>query len=241
MLADIRFIESESDLDGALKQFLTLTQNPALYYPELVKLGTASLLASLLSHENTDIAVDVIEIIQELTDEDVGAGGDELDGEDLDEEDEQKAMQVRMVMAELIDELVRSSLPSYTTFIIVRHLRLQQLNNSILDLLVANLTRLNESEEADSRGVHNILGVFENLFSFMPPLAETVVSDTTLLPWLLQRIAKKEFDSNKQYASEILAIIVQQSVENVARVLELDGLESMLGALAVSCAPTSQP
>ena len=103
---DRRFIESESDLDGALKQFLTLTQNPALYYPELVKQGTASLLASLLSHENTDIAVDVIEIIQELTDEDVGAGGDELDGDEVDEEDEQKAAQVRMVMAELIDELV---------------------------------------------------------------------------------------------------------------------------------------
>lgn len=84
-----------------------LTQNPALYYPELVKQGTASLLASLLSHENTDIAVDVIEIIQELTDEDVGAGGDELDGDEVDEEDEQKAMQVRKVIAELIDELVR--------------------------------------------------------------------------------------------------------------------------------------
>jgi len=64
------------------------------------------LLASLLSHENTDIAVDVIEIIQELTDEDVGAGGDELDGEEVDAEDDLKASQTRMVIAELIDELV---------------------------------------------------------------------------------------------------------------------------------------
>jgi hypothetical protein len=108
-------------------------------------------------------------------------------------------------------------------------------------LLVANLARLNEAEEADSRGVHNILGVFENLFSFMPPLADTVVSDTTLLPWLLQRIAKKEFDSNKQYASEILAIVLQQSSGNVARLLELDGLESLLGALAVSCEAEREP
>ena len=64
------------------------------------------MLASLLSHENTDIAVDVIEIIQELTDEDVGAGGDELDGEEVDAEDDLKASQTRMVIAELIDELV---------------------------------------------------------------------------------------------------------------------------------------
>jgi len=83
-----------------------LTQNPPLFYPELVKTGAASLLASLLSHENTDIAVDVIEIIQELTDEDVGAGGDELDGEEVDAEDDLKASQTRMVIAELIDELV---------------------------------------------------------------------------------------------------------------------------------------
>jgi beta-catenin-like protein 1 len=38
---------------------------------------------------NTDIAIDVIEIIQELTDEDVGAGGDDMDEED--EEDAEPA------------------------------------------------------------------------------------------------------------------------------------------------------
>ena len=100
-----RFIESEADLDAALKQFLPLTQNPPLFYPELVKSGALALLANLLSHENTDIAIDVIEIIQELTDEDVGAEVDDL------AEDEAggsgMATKTRMAMGELIDELVR--------------------------------------------------------------------------------------------------------------------------------------
>lgn len=106
MLAKLtgRFIESESDLDVSLKQFLPLTQNPGLFYPEIVKSGSAALLASLLSHENTDIALGVVEIIQELTDEDVGAGGDEIDEEDP--EDAAKAAQTRMALAEFIDELV---------------------------------------------------------------------------------------------------------------------------------------
>lgn len=109
-LTSIRFIESESDLDSALKQFLPLTQNPPLFYPELVKSGAIALLTSLLSHENTDIAIDVVEVLQELTDEDVGAEVDDL----LEEEGEGSgggiATKTRMAMGELIDELV-SSLP----------------------------------------------------------------------------------------------------------------------------------
>lgn len=81
-----------------------------------------------------------------------------------------------------------------------------------------------------------ILGTFENLLSFMPPLADQIVADTPLLPWLLRRIAQKEYDSNKQYASEILAILLQQSRDNVLRLAELDGMETILSILAVrSC------
>lgn len=79
-----------------------------MFYPEIVKSGSAALLASLLSHENTDIAVGVVEIIQELTDEDVGQEGDEVDEEE-DPEDAAKAAQTRMALAEFIDELVSSA------------------------------------------------------------------------------------------------------------------------------------
>lgn len=73
-----KFMESEADLDEEIKNLLTLTQAPHLY-PELVKLGSVSSIISLLSHENTDIAIDAIDLINELTDEDVGLSEDELE------------------------------------------------------------------------------------------------------------------------------------------------------------------
>ena len=89
-----------------MKQFLPLTQNAAQNYPELIRAGTVSLLTNLLSHENTDIAIDVAEIVQELTDEDVGAEVDDLEAEEQ-AQGEGKMGDVRRVMGDLIDELVR--------------------------------------------------------------------------------------------------------------------------------------
>lgn len=65
-----------------------------------------ALLANLLSHENTDIAIDVIEIIQELTDEDVGAEVDDLAEEEAEGSSAGMATNTRMAMGVLIDELV---------------------------------------------------------------------------------------------------------------------------------------
>lgn len=73
-----KFMESEADLDEEIKNLLTLTEAPQMY-PELVKLGTVESLMSLLSHENTDIAIDTIDVINELIDEDVGATEEELE------------------------------------------------------------------------------------------------------------------------------------------------------------------
>jgi beta-catenin-like protein 1 len=64
------------------------------------------LLTNLLSHENTDIAIDVVEVVQELTDEDVGAEVDDLEAEER--AGEGKMGEVRKVMGDFIDELVSS-------------------------------------------------------------------------------------------------------------------------------------
>ena len=77
-----RFIDSEADLDLALKALLPLAQSPVLAYPELVRTGAVERLIGLLSHENMDIVIDVVEVINEFTDEDVGN-----DAEDEDEEE----------------------------------------------------------------------------------------------------------------------------------------------------------
>ena len=71
-LTYLRFMSSEADLDSDIKALSILSEHPELY-EEFAKLGCVASLVSLLSHENTDIAIDAIEIINELTDEDVEA------------------------------------------------------------------------------------------------------------------------------------------------------------------------
>ena len=73
-----RFMGSEADLDADIKALSILSEHPKLY-GEFAKLGCVASLASLLSHENTDIAIDAIEIINELTDEDVEAEQEQWD------------------------------------------------------------------------------------------------------------------------------------------------------------------
>lgn len=65
-------MSSEADLDAEIKSVSILSEHPELY-PEFAKLGCVASLVSLLSHENTDIAIGAIEVINELTDEDVEA------------------------------------------------------------------------------------------------------------------------------------------------------------------------
>ncbi|KAM0550832.1 hypothetical protein ACHAPJ_008695 [Fusarium lateritium] len=67
-----KFISSEADLDDDIKGLSLLSEHPELYH-EFVKTGCVASLVGLLAHENTDIAIDAIEIIGELTDEDVAA------------------------------------------------------------------------------------------------------------------------------------------------------------------------
>jgi beta-catenin-like protein 1 len=72
-----RFIDSEADLDSTIKSLLPLAQAPALAYPELIRSGAVDHLINLLSHENADIMIDVVDLVHELTDEDVGNEAEE--------------------------------------------------------------------------------------------------------------------------------------------------------------------
>jgi Catenin-beta-like, Arm-motif containing nuclear len=70
-------------------------------YPELLRSGGVALLLGLLSHENADIVIDVVEVIHELTDEDVGNEAEQDD-------DEEKSAEVALKM--LIEGFVSHSL-----------------------------------------------------------------------------------------------------------------------------------
>jgi beta-catenin-like protein 1 len=181
-------MESETDLDEEIKRLMTMTQAPQ-YYPVLVELGTVSSILSLLSHENPEITIDAVEILKELTDEEVLSNVDQDQGdEDPDENTGRKEGEAGMkVFAQaLVDQ-------------------------GLLELLIQNLGRLDEEETSDRQGVFNTLAIFENLTSIDVAMAETIVNRCNLLPWLLQRLKVKVFDSNKQYCSELLAILLQSS------------------------------
>nr|CAG8539392.1 13438_t:CDS:10 [Entrophospora candida] len=186
-----KFLDSETDLHEEIKNLLRLSESPELY-PQVVKLGTITLLASLLSHENTDIVIDVVELLNELTDDDIVS------------EDNEESMKV------FINALVENQVP---------------------ELLVQNLARFDENEQTEKQGVFNTLGVVENLTSLDPTYSETIVNGTNLLQWLLTRVKVKGFDSNKQYASEILAILLQNSRANRIKMGELGGVDVLLRAL----------
>jgi len=62
-------MESEVELHTTLTELRALATVPELY-PRLVELGAIPSLLELLAHENTDIAIAVVNLLQELTDVD---------------------------------------------------------------------------------------------------------------------------------------------------------------------------
>ena len=57
-------------MDAAIKCLLPLSQVPSLSYPEIVRSELVKLLVGLLTHDNVDIVIDVVELVHEFTDED---------------------------------------------------------------------------------------------------------------------------------------------------------------------------
>ncbi|KAI2468004.1 DUF1716-domain-containing protein [Annulohypoxylon bovei var. microspora] len=183
-----KFIDSEADLDKEIKNLSILSEHPELY-PEFVNLGSVASLVSLLTHENTDIAIDVVEIINELTDEDVEADEEQWNA--------------------LVDALLEADL---------------------LGLLVSNFERLDEEQAGDQSGVYYALSIVENLCSGKADTTEKVVESDKLLRWLLRRIQVKEpaVSQNKQYAAEIIAILMQTSSKPRRKLASLDAVEVLL-------------
>ncbi|KAK3492135.1 Catenin-beta-like protein [Neurospora hispaniola] len=189
-----KFIDSEADLDASIKALSILSEHPELY-ADFARLGCVSSLVSLLAHENTDIAIDAVEIINELTDEDVAASDEQF--------------------SSLTDALLEADL---------------------LGLLVSNFSRLDEQQEADRTGVYHALSIIENLCS-RRETADQIGKHTELLEWLLSRAKKSEspiVSQNKQYAAEILAIMVQSSPANRRRLAsdELNAVDTLLTLIA---------
>lgn len=119
----------------ALNSLLLLASAPTLAYPILLELSTPSSLADLLSHENAEVVIAVIEVLEEWTDEEV------LDGDD--DEDEETALneagkdERKDAMRDLVEGMIEAG---------------------VVELIVSGLDRLNEEDEAERGGVYHTLG-----------------------------------------------------------------------------------
>jgi len=65
----VKFLNSEVELHDAVQELRVIATAPD-YYPDFVALGCVQSLLGLLSHENTDISVAVVDLLQEMTDAD---------------------------------------------------------------------------------------------------------------------------------------------------------------------------
>ncbi|KAJ1328551.1 hypothetical protein BSLG_010283 [Batrachochytrium salamandrivorans] len=188
--------QEQPDLVEEIKTMTTISSVPELY-PAMLDLGAHQSILALVSHENTDISIAAIELIDELTDEDLvvrtSGGGEEG-------------------MGMLVQALIESD---------------------AFPLLVQNLNRLDESRPDDKQGIFNTLSVIENFVAVDPLLAEKVVSSTNIFPWILARISQKSpFDSIRQYASELLTILLQTSHSNRQRIISLAGIDTLLRVIS---------
>jgi beta-catenin-like protein 1 len=130
----LRFVDSEFILLEALNALLLLASSPVLSYPILLELSTLNSLADLLSHENTEIAIAVIEVLEEMTDEEVL----ETEGEDEDEDTDERQEAMRILVEGIVEA-------------------------GMVDLVISGLERLNEADEAERGGVYHTLGTFSSI------------------------------------------------------------------------------
>ena len=132
------------------------------------------------------------------------------------------------IISELLDEDVEAEQAQWDVLVDA------MLDADLLDLLLSNLARLDESEESDRSGVYHSLAVLEALGS-QPAIAEKI-GEKRMLTYLCNRIKapEKKCGQNKQYTAEVLQVLLQSSPLLRKRLaLELDGVDLFLQILVL--------
>ncbi|KAJ2083662.1 hypothetical protein H4R24_000620 [Coemansia sp. RSA 988] len=204
------FVESEAELDEAIQRLLLLASD-VQYLRVLDELEALPTLVGLVAHENADIALDVIQLVAELTAEDSWS----QEGESQEERAMVMTFVAAMARCEFFEALGQN---------------LRRLNEDAES----------SEAEADRQGVFQTLTLVENLVSLDVTLAEKAVKAMGLLEWLLDRIPKSlnrdsvQADSNQQYAAEITSILLQTSPE-ICRHAGSSFMDALLQCLAKYC------
>jgi beta-catenin-like protein 1 len=186
-----KFMESELELNEEIQKLHVIATVPELYHV-MVETNSVQTLLGLLHHENTDISLAVVDLLQEMSDVDTLTESEE--GADV-----------------LMDTLLKGQ---------------------IVGLLVQLMERLNETVTEEAEGIHNTLAIVENMSELKNEEVMRAAGEQGLVKWLMKRIAVRQYDANKLYASEILAILLQSHQENQKLLGDLNGVDILLQALS---------
>ncbi|KAK4046878.1 hypothetical protein OIV83_005774 [Microbotryomycetes sp. JL201] len=205
-----KFVDSEFNLIQAVQGLMLLSTNPILTFPILIDLNTTESLADLMSHENPDVVMAVIEVLEEWLDP------DSLDDREEDEDGDVDAQQSRIDALKALVEGLRKA--------------------GLIDLAVATLDRLNEEDESERAGVFHTMGLIENLVSLDNSVALTLLdASSPYLAYLVKRLAQDkkptEYDQNRFYAAEMLALVLSLPLEGIERARSRIGDEGHVDTL----------
>lgn len=200
-----KFMESEFELHKEIEDFHIVAAFPELY-SILIQNNAVNTLFGLITHENTDISIAAISLLQEMTEVDT-------------------LMEQPIIAKDFVNAVIKIQ---------------------GFELLVQNLSRLDESNDEDAQGVHNTMAIFENILEIQAEISIHLCEKTYLLSFLLNRLRVKTFDANKLYCSEILSILLQSDIKNRKILLHLptasessagtsymNGLEMLLESIAI--------
>jgi beta-catenin-like protein 1 len=227
-----KFLDSEVDLDLAIKNLQSICAQPRLYFV-LIDTKCVKSLLSILAHENEDICIDILNLFRELFDPDSINEGEE--------DENRQAFQLLNAVKDndgikmLIDCLMDRFFINNSN----KNNKTSKNNEAKDDLLLAAA----DDDEQKRNAEETILQIVENLIEISggtSEICEYFLNDknTRLREYLLERVGKKHpTDGVKLQASELLSILITGSDEQVKESLLLATdstiMEPVMMALAV--------
>ncbi|KAK3733987.1 hypothetical protein QZH41_009843, partial [Actinostola sp. cb2023] len=206
-----KFMESELDLHEEIQKLHVIATAPELYQ-HIVNLNAITTMLGLISHDNTGILCKQSWLLSTLLTfilHDITVG-------------------IVNLLQEMTDiDTLNESEDGATALIDAL------LEGQIIALLVQNLERLDETLREENEGVHNSLGIIENMTELRDSISITA-GVQGLMGWLIKRLKQKPaFNANKLYSSEIMSILIQNTEENRQLLGELNGIDTLLQCLSL--------
>jgi len=210
-----KFIESEADLDAQIREVGLLTEYNNLL-EDFGKAGGIEGLIGLLSHENLDIVITILEVLGEIVSDDYDDTVDEekQDGNKGNGQDIFIEEMIKVGVVELLEQ------------------NLERMNDD-------NNNKKKESEdedEEDTKGIFHVLTVLEGISKTKEMANKT--STENIIKWLINRLKQVDVNEkggvgqNRQYSAEILQILLQLSDNAGDKFIKLGGMDVLLELLS---------